>query len=490
MSFGALVVVLALVGGCGGGDGDRPSLGARARSAPTSTSIPVAPGTSLVAQATAEEIPVFEAPETLAPQRVFANPWLLNDDPALPVRLVFLVRDREDDWVKVLLPERPNGSTAWVRADDVEIVPVQYRIRVELGAHRITVYDGTSVLLQEAVAVGAPQTPTPPGTYYLRVLLQAPDPNTVYGPFAYGLSGHSDVLTSFNGGDGELGIHGNNDASVLGQDATNGCVRMSNEGITRLDRAAAARHPGRDRAVRRLVPLALLVIALGLPAAPVGADIPSRRLPPADRDEIAAIFDPLLEPLGLRTTRAALQRTDNYEQDPDGRHLAVYVEPIGTTYTDAQFVDGYVDVARVYLPPRVQALEAPQELRRLPGAPAGRGRPRGPTGVDAAVRRPAQLGRDRLGRRDARRRARRRQRQRGRHRDRVLRPAAPGRARVHRCEHDPRDGRVRAMTSVLDLADRLWRGETDVDRAPPVPAPRRGSRRSATAPRSCRRSPT
>jgi lipoprotein-anchoring transpeptidase ErfK/SrfK len=59
----------------------------------------------------------------------------------------------------------------------------------------------------------------------------------VYGPYAYPLSGHSEVLTRFNGGDGELGIHGNNDASVLGQSVTAGCIgciRMTNDGITRL----------------------------------------------------------------------------------------------------------------------------------------------------------------------------------------------------------------------------------------------------------------
>jgi lipoprotein-anchoring transpeptidase ErfK/SrfK len=56
----------------------------------------------------------------------------------------------------------------------------------------------------------------------------------VYGPYAYGLSGHSEVLDTFNGGDAELGIHGNNEASVLGKDVSHGCIRMSNDKITRL----------------------------------------------------------------------------------------------------------------------------------------------------------------------------------------------------------------------------------------------------------------
>ena len=77
-------------------------------------------------------------------------------------------------------------------------------------------------------------TPTPTGRYYLRVLIKAPDPTTVYGPYAYGLSSHSDALETFDGGDAEIGIHGNNDASVLGHDVTHGCVRMDNAAITML----------------------------------------------------------------------------------------------------------------------------------------------------------------------------------------------------------------------------------------------------------------
>ena len=42
------------------------------------------------------------------------------------------------------------------------------------------------------------------------------------------------MLETFNGGDGEIGIHGNNDASVLGSDVTHGCIRMDNDAITEL----------------------------------------------------------------------------------------------------------------------------------------------------------------------------------------------------------------------------------------------------------------
>jgi lipoprotein-anchoring transpeptidase ErfK/SrfK len=231
----AIIVVAAatLVSACGGGRGDRPSLAADSRpSNTTPTSVPAY--VSFIAQPISSTVKVYEAPDTASAAREFPNPWFLNDNPSFEVPLVFLVDERQGEWVRVLLPVRPNGSTGWIRSSDVRLTPNSYRILIEKGAHQITVYNGVNIVIQEPVAVGKDATPTPTGKFYLRVLLKAPNPNTVYGPYAYGLSGYSEVLTEFNGGDAELGIHGNNDASVLGQSVTAGCTRISNESITKL----------------------------------------------------------------------------------------------------------------------------------------------------------------------------------------------------------------------------------------------------------------
>ena len=246
LRFRALLVCLlalaALVAGCGDDD-QRPSVGKAKPSTTPATRLDIdispnvtLPNTRSIAEAVVPEVQVFETPEAAAPMLALQNPWHVNDDPNEPtVPQVFLVEEQRDDgWVRVLLPVRPNGSTGWVRASDVKLTATTYRVLIELGAHRITVYEGDAVILEEAAAIGKPATPTPPGRYYIRVLLESTNPDSVYGPFAYGLSAHSDVLTSFNGGDAEVGIHGNNDASVLGQSVSAGCVRMSNDGITRL----------------------------------------------------------------------------------------------------------------------------------------------------------------------------------------------------------------------------------------------------------------
>ena len=109
-------------------------------------------------------------------------------------------------------------------------------------------YNGAEVILAEKIATGENDTPTPNGRYYLKELLKPcydvrqPDGSTKctpndagpYGPYAYGLSGFSPVLTNFNGGTGVLGIHGTDQPQLLGTDVSHGCIRMSNSGITIL----------------------------------------------------------------------------------------------------------------------------------------------------------------------------------------------------------------------------------------------------------------
>ena len=191
---------------------------------------------SLVAVAVGPQVVVYSQPAPAAAKRSFPNPWSVDPQhPAAVVDQVFLVESRRPDgWIKVLLPVRPNGSAGWVRASNVTIHEVTYSVKVEKRAHQITVFDHGAVLYRGPVAVGKPSTPTPAGKYYVRVLIQAQNPNTVYGPYAYGLSSHSDALSSFDGGDAEIGLHGNNDASVLGHDVTHGCIRMDNTEITKL----------------------------------------------------------------------------------------------------------------------------------------------------------------------------------------------------------------------------------------------------------------
>lgn len=137
-------------------------------------------------------------------------------------------------WAEVLLPVRPNGSTGWVRLDHLDLSSNPYRIEIDRADHRLAVYrDGLPWLTTE-VAIGTGATPTPVGRFYIIELLKPPTPNGVYGPFAFGLSGFSETLTSYAGGNGVIGIHGTDEPEAIGTDVSHGCIRVENTIITRL----------------------------------------------------------------------------------------------------------------------------------------------------------------------------------------------------------------------------------------------------------------
>ena len=183
-----------------------------------------------VAEATIPTVRIFDSPADQKPSRRLDHPTEVG------APLVFLVTVESEDWLKVLLPVRPNGSTGWIKRRQVKLLQHDFRIEVFLDRHRLRAYDGDEVILNTEIAVGTQDTPTPGGRYYIKELLRPPNPNGVYGTYAYGLSGFSNVLESFAGGEGVIGIHGTNDPSVIGSDVSAGCIRMTNEDIERLVR--------------------------------------------------------------------------------------------------------------------------------------------------------------------------------------------------------------------------------------------------------------
>jgi lipoprotein-anchoring transpeptidase ErfK/SrfK len=162
-------------------------------------------------------------------------PFLHLDNPNIDgAPLVFLVKRDTGKWLQVYLPTRPNGSTGWIKRSRVKLTGHSYRVQIDLTNHRLTAWNGARAILHTNVGVGRAVTPTPAGLYYITELLKQPDPTGAYGPWAFGLSAHSDVLHEFAGRDGILGLHGTNYPQGIGTDVSHGCIRMSNAAITKL----------------------------------------------------------------------------------------------------------------------------------------------------------------------------------------------------------------------------------------------------------------
>ena len=107
-------------------------------------------------------------------------------------------------------------------------------IVVDRASHTLALIEGDQTVLEAPVAIGSDQNPTPAGSYFVTDLVDTGAPNGAYGPFAFGLSGHSETLSEFGGGDGQLGIHGTDDPSSIGRSVSHGCVRLPNETIVQL----------------------------------------------------------------------------------------------------------------------------------------------------------------------------------------------------------------------------------------------------------------
>ena len=109
-----------------------------------------------------------------------------------------------------------------------------YRLVVRLRAHRLQLWSKRQLLATYPVAVGTPSTPTPRGLYYIVELLRPTDPGGSYGPYSFGLSAHSNVLQTFAGGDGRVGLHGTNEPGLIGSSVSHGCIRLRNADVRRL----------------------------------------------------------------------------------------------------------------------------------------------------------------------------------------------------------------------------------------------------------------
>ncbi len=224
------VVVFAAAWLLGGVRGGRESTARQVvtRVAPAPRKPPPVTYRYLVAAARGHRIGIYSSPGETWRDRWLSNP---NLDGA---PLVFLVKRDAGSWLQVYLPSRPNGSVGWIRARDVSLSGHNYRVLIQLGRHRLTAWNDTRVIARVPVGVGRAVTPTPSGLYYITELLKQPDPTGVYGPWAFGLSAHSDVLHEFAGRDGILGLHGTDFPSGIGTDVSHGCIRMSNADITHL----------------------------------------------------------------------------------------------------------------------------------------------------------------------------------------------------------------------------------------------------------------
>jgi L,D-transpeptidase catalytic domain len=142
-----------------------------------------------------------------------------------------------DLWLDVRVQGRPNGRHGWIRGDHASLSTTPYRLEIRRMTKRLTLLKAGRSVRSIKVVVGAPETPTPPGYFSIADKLELSDDRHFLGSWVLPLTGYSDVLQTFDGGIGQIALHGRGGASLLqpvGTAASHGCVRVENRQIGRI----------------------------------------------------------------------------------------------------------------------------------------------------------------------------------------------------------------------------------------------------------------
>jgi lipoprotein-anchoring transpeptidase ErfK/SrfK len=208
--------------------GHRPAAPTKAAPRKRHTAAPPVVATSqrLVALVSSREVFAGPASDARRLGRVRATRPYTRERTTLPV-LGASVTPSGRVWLHVSLPGRPNGHLGWIMQKGTVAASTSWHIVVDLSRRRVTVYRHGHVVRAARAVVGKPSTPTPRGAFFVEETIKLA-PTAVGAPDALALSARSNVLRSFDGGPGQIGLHGlMNVGGVPGTAASHGCVRLS-----------------------------------------------------------------------------------------------------------------------------------------------------------------------------------------------------------------------------------------------------------------------
>jgi lipoprotein-anchoring transpeptidase ErfK/SrfK len=149
-----------------------------------------------------------------------------------------VLADRQG-WLRVGLPQRPNGSTAWVPARDVRLGMTPYRIVINTATMHLTLDKYGKQVFTTPAGVGTRSDPTPTGRYFVAFFEKPPPRSPGYGAFIMVTSAHSESIKDWDGsGDAVIGIHGplgdDKEIGTAGARVSHGCIRLHEADLLRL----------------------------------------------------------------------------------------------------------------------------------------------------------------------------------------------------------------------------------------------------------------
>lgn len=160
------------------------------------------------------------------------RPWTFHGRPETVLVLGTLERAGRG-WSYVRFPGL-GSKRGWVPSRALSrIWRTRMRLVLDRDRQDLRLYRGDRLLFATAVGVGALDSPTPAGRYYIRERIKPSTPSSIYGVLAFGTSAYSPYRTDWPGG-GQVGIHGTNQPELIPGRISNGCVRLFNGEALRL----------------------------------------------------------------------------------------------------------------------------------------------------------------------------------------------------------------------------------------------------------------
>jgi lipoprotein-anchoring transpeptidase ErfK/SrfK len=194
----------------------------------------------------------FQSPIKVAPSSLIATltgPTPAYADPTTPTvletipaswsgaTLALPVVAKQGQRAEVRLLQRPNGGTAWIALASASLTYTPYHLYVDLSTNRLLLYNASKLVLRAPAGLGAPQTPTPTGSYFVALFAQSPSPG--YGPFVIVTSAVADTITDWEqDGNPMVAITGplDTEAAIVagGGAVSRGCIRLLAADLSRL----------------------------------------------------------------------------------------------------------------------------------------------------------------------------------------------------------------------------------------------------------------
>jgi lipoprotein-anchoring transpeptidase ErfK/SrfK len=154
------------------------------------------------------------------------------------------VKGRRFTWLLVRLPGRPNSHTGWIHAAHTKISQISWHLVIVTGPQgngsfsnlrRIYVYNHGQLVKSWLVVTGAPGRVTPHGHFFVEESIYLGG-SAAGGPYALATSARSRTYTEFDGGPGQVAVHGMDGGlqATPGTAVSHGCIRLLDKDITWL----------------------------------------------------------------------------------------------------------------------------------------------------------------------------------------------------------------------------------------------------------------